>query len=117
MPDAGATAIVEATVVVVVGGGSVVVVVVVGGVVVGVAVVGAASAVAFSVVVVVGSGVVCFGAEVVLGGEAGREVVEVLVCGAEVSAGDVLSESLPQLAASRARGISRQRAIQALGVS
>ena len=45
-----------------------------------------------------------------LGGEADRAVVEVLACGAAVSAEDVLSESLPQLAASRARGISRQRA-------
>ena len=47
-----------------------------------------------------------------LGGEADRAVVEVLVCGAAVSAEDVLSESLPQLAASNASGISRLRARQ-----
>ena len=89
MPDAGATAIGEATVVVVVGGGSVVVVVVVvvvgaevvvvvGGVVVDGAVAGAASAVAVRVVGA-GSGVFRCGAAVVLGGEADRAVVEVLV--------------------------------------
>ena len=50
-----------------------------------------------------------------LGGEADRAVVEVLVCGAAVSSEDVLSESLPQLAASSARGISRQRAREVRG--
>ena len=47
-----------------------------------------------------------------LGGETGGEVVVVLVVGATVPVEDVLSESLPQLAASSARGISRQRARQ-----
>ena len=92
-------------VVVVVVGAEVVVVVVVGGVVVGVAVVGAASVVAAGVVVVMGSGAVSCEAEVVLGGEAdGAVAVE-----------DVLSESLPQLAASSARGISRLRAREVHG--
>ena len=51
----------------------------------------------------------------VLGAEAGGAVVVVLVVGATDSVEDVLSESLPQLAASSARGISRQRAREARG--
>ena len=101
-----------------VGGGVVVVVVVV---VVGaeVVVVGVAVVVAASAVAVVGvsseAGVVRCGAEVVLGAEAGGEVVEVLVVGATGAVEDELSESLPQLAASSARGISRLRAREVRG--
>lgn len=50
-----------------------------------------------------------------LGGEAGGAVVVVLVCSATVAVEDVLSESLPQLAASSARGINRLRAKQVRG--
>ena len=107
--------VVVVVVVVVVVGAEVVVVVVVVVEVVEVVVVGAASAVTVSVVVVAGAGSASCWAEVVLGGGRDGAVVEVLVCGAEVSSGDVLSESLPQLAASRAKGISKQRAMQVRG--